>query len=73
MVRHRRLTDVAARREIAGANLRQPGELANDRETRRVRERVEEADVGIDVGDFRTRHAGIISTRFNIDKYRYNA
>jgi hypothetical protein len=34
---------------------------------------VEEADVGIDDGDFRTRHAGIISTTFNIDKYRYNA
>ena len=50
MVRDGRLADIAAGREVAGADLGVAGQLADDRQAGRVAERLEEADVGVDAG-----------------------
>jgi hypothetical protein len=71
VVRDRRLADVAARREVARAHLARPDQLADDGESRRVAEGLEELDVGVEEGGVRTGHDGIISTNIYIDKYQY--
>ena len=50
VVRDGRLADVAAAREVAGADLLGAGQLADDRQAGRVGEGREEADVGVDEG-----------------------
>ena len=47
VVRDGGLADVAARREVACADLRPIAELAKDRESRRVRRRLEKADIRV--------------------------
>ena len=47
MVRDGRLADVAARREVAGADLRGVAQLAQDRQPGRVGGGLEEQDVGV--------------------------
>jgi arsenite methyltransferase len=68
-----RLGDVAARREIARAGLVLGGELADDRESRRIREGRKEADIGIEGGrPGDAWHGRNISPDFDIDNYRYS-
>jgi hypothetical protein len=72
-MRDRRLADVAAPREVAGADLARTNELAHDRETGRVAEGLEELDVRVEEDGFRSSHDRIISTIIYIDKYQYGA
>ena len=73
MMRDRRLAHVAASREVAGADLARPHQLAHDRKAGRVAKGLEELDVRIDDGGLRSCHASIISTIIYIDKYQYCA
>jgi hypothetical protein len=71
VMRHRRLPDIAARREVARARLRLGGQLADDREARRIGQRGEQADVRVEGGGAWAGHDGSISVTFDIDKFRY--
>src|SRR5215207_9546602 len=64
---NRRLRDVAARGEVAGADLGRACQLAEDLHAGWIREGGEELDVW--VGGL--RHGRIISMNFDIDKHRY--
>ena len=71
MVRDRGLAHSGRRGEIAGAHLGGPGQLPDDAESGRVRERLEEADIRIEGLGPGTTHAPIISVIIYIDKYQY--
>ena len=66
MVRDRRLADVAAAREVAGADLAVLGQLPDDGQAGRVGKGLEQLDLGVDGA----LHADILSTNFDIDKYQ---
>jgi hypothetical protein len=72
-MRDGRLADVATRREVARADLARSAQLAQDGESRRMRERLEKLDVGVDEIGRGARHAAIVSIVVYIDNHRYMA
>ena len=72
-MRDRRLADVAAVGEVAGAGLDLGGQLADDGQSGRVGQRGQEPDIGVDAGGSGACHGGSISVNFDIDKNRYTS
>ena len=69
MVRHGRLADVAARREVTGADLGGVAQLAEDREPGRVGGGLQEQDVGIGLA---LHFSATVLTSIYIVKYQYS-
>ena len=66
-MRHRRLADVAAGREVAGADLGAVAQLAQDRKSGRVGGGLEQQDIRIGLAF----HGVTVLTNVYIDKYQY--
>ena len=69
MVRDRRLADITAGREFAGADLVEVAQLAQDRQARGVGGGLKEQHVGIGL----SFHRVTVLTSIYLDKYQYRS